>query len=279
MKEISLNKVTYLRSTITSIIVDETKLEFKNGVAVAEADVSARDLFNESYTYKCMGLIDENFHEVYADSHHGNEIKERNLMFLPYNKNIIRCGDNDFIVEVYCGDDGASWTEYRHIRIVDGIPLMQNKLNKCQITNHENLVISGYTGYNRLYDVTTGEYITPVLYDIKESKVNTEVFDIVAKITSSEEKNSWYVEYLYFKINTKGQIVSKILSSLASDYIFDCLPIGTSVEEVINDRKEKLKTMEEHFKNMTLEFENNVQYLEEYSEDLKRSLKMENKSN
>lgn len=272
MKEITLNDVNYLRNRITSITVDETNLEFKNGIAVAEAHVDAIDFWNEPYSYNCMGLIDENFHEVYNDTHHGNGVKERNLMFLQYNRNIIRCGDNDFIVEVDCCDDGRSWTEYRHVRIVDGIPiLITDKLSHCQITNHENLVISGFSS-KKLYDVTTGEFITPSLFDIKESKINTEVFDVVAKITSGEEKNPRYVEYLYFKINTKGQRVSYILSSLVKG----CVSIwGDSVVELLEVREKELKIKFEDFVRMVTEFENDNSYLKNYEKDLKRSLKKE----
>ncbi len=63
MKEIKLNKVGYLRGEIVSATVDETKLEFKNGIALAEATV-IEIVGNCEKKYRCLGLVNENYCEV-----------------------------------------------------------------------------------------------------------------------------------------------------------------------------------------------------------------------
>lgn len=144
---------------------------------------------------------------------------------------------------------------------------MINKLGKIIKTSHKNLVISE----SKLYDITKGDFITPFLFDIKESNVNKNIFDVVVRVAIDEENRYYYEYYLYFKINTDGKRVSPFLSSLLKGYI-NFNPNYT-VQELILERKEELESSQKSFTDRVNSFQNNEQYLEEYKEELIRTRK------
>lgn len=211
MRNIRLNDVSYLRRTDVSAVIEEDNLDFRAGMAVAKACISG----SRQESYECFGVIGENYKELYDDSIKGN-FGERNLMFLSYNRNIVRLSDNDFIVEVLCGDDGRSWTEIRHIKVIDGVPTLVNKnLGGCIKTSFDNLIIvgSGYRGY-ALYDVNKGITITPYLMSIKESY--SRLFEVATKVDCDALGQT---DYLFFRLNEKGELVSEVLSTIENDFI------------------------------------------------------------
>ncbi len=236
MKEIKLNDCSYLRGrVIESVRVDETKLEFRNGVAVAEANVRGGDRYNPFWdTWE--GLINENFQEVFGDTL--PDSYERNLMFLPYNKKITRFGDNDFIVNMSCYESGRQWKEYRHIRTVNGFPTLVNRVSCCNKKVNEALMIMG-KNKKALYSVESGEMLTPYVDSISESEMYYDIFDIMTSVSSlSFEKFKQLNDVLCFKINSAGRTVSKVLSSLEDGY----LPYGNDliVEELLEQRQADL---------------------------------------
>lgn len=238
MKEIKLNGCSHLRGGIVETAkVDETKLEFRNGVAVAEAEVKAVMVPSwYPFSYKCEGLINENFQEVFGDTL--LDSYERNLMFLPYNKKITRFGDNDFIVNMSCYEDDRWWEEYRHIRTVNGFPTLVNRLSCCNKKVNETLMIMG-KNKKALYSVESGKMLTPYVESISESETYYDIFDVIASVSSlSFEKFKQLNDVLCFKINSAGRTVSKVLSSLEDGY----LPYGNDfiVEELLEQRQADL---------------------------------------
>jgi len=220
MKEIKLNGCSHLRGGIVETAkVDETKLEFRNGVAVAEAEVKGVRVTPSwhPFSYTCEGLINENFQEVFEDKL--PDSYERNLMFLPYNEEIIRFGDNDFVVNMSCYEDGSWWEEYRHIRIINGVSTLVNQVASCTKKVNETLMIMG-NNKKALYSIERGEMLTPYVESIRESEAYCDVFDVMASASSiSSKKSSLLEDFLYFKINLGGRVISKVLSSLEDGYL------------------------------------------------------------
>lgn len=281
MKEIKLNKVGYLRGEIVSATVDETKLEFKNGIALAEATV-IEIVGNCEKKYRCLGLVNENYCEVYGTSlteENGIPTAETFLMFLEKNKKGFRCGNNDFLVEYKYKDVRTRINDsgYCHLCIKDGLPvLVYSHLDFPQKTSYENLIIIGNDGYQRIYDISKSYFITPALFSISESKINKEVFDVVARVTPyecTEEMFGYEEDYLFFKINLSGQRISQVISSITRDYLTVCG--NTSVIEILEKRKEELLLRQEQFNKMISDFKNDAQCLENYSQELKLNLKQE----
>lgn len=218
MKSVKLKKGYYCRGNVESAFIDDTKLDFRNGIAVVKASVTVTFFGQESFNYDCMGVIDENYEEIYEGDFNS---AGRNLMFMPENESMIRCGDNDFIVEVSCRNDKGKWTEFRHVKIVDGVPTLINKYLEggCQKSSFENLV------------------------KIEESN-EEDVFDVTALISLD---GSYYVDYLFFKIDAKGLIVSEVLSSLENRFLDGSY---TSIDDLLSRRKAQLIMLENSFSKM-----------------------------
>ena len=238
MRTIKLNEVNYLRGKVISAEIYDTNLDFRNGIAVVKASIVTLDFYRKKGHYESWGLINENYEELYEDE---NNLFERNLMFMPFNENIVRCGDNDFIVEVTCRDDNRIWTEYRHIRIVDGVPTLINRnIGGCQKTSLENTIIAGFNN-KTLYDITEGKKVTPSLTKIEESEEKG-IFNAVAKI---QTEDSYCTDYLFFKVNRKGIIVSRVLSSLANGFLDESY---ISIDDLLSKRQAQLNMISDSFK-------------------------------
>ncbi len=256
MREIKLNDVEYLRGIVKRATVDESSLKFINGVALVEATVVS-ERFGGDNTFNCFGLIDENFQEVYNDK--SPSVGGRNLMFLPYNIKAERFSDNDFVVEVPCSDgENASWVEHRHIRVVDGLPTVINKIGGWPVrTRKEGLVIAE-TFRNLvdgwiLYDINEGKFVTPQLVSIRETEENGGLFDVTLKVALEKSKSRYeLIDYLFFRIDSSGKIISSILSTLENGYL-DIASEG-SIEELITNRKQYLQDREVQFREELSEF-------------------------
>jgi len=271
MKEIRLNNIKYIRGNIKSATIDEEELKFINGVALVEATI-VENRGGTDTTYKCFGLIDEEFNEVYADQSKIISNMERNLMFFRYNNSAERFSDDDYIVEVACRADDRTWTEYRHIRIIDGIPMLINKLGgKPMRTKKEGLVIVDLLKWKVLYDINKCVFITPGLVSIKEADNNGDLFDVTARVTSESTKNDYeLVDYLFFKINSSGQVVTSILSSLENGYL--TISEACSTEELIKNRKQSLAVRETQFSEEVTEFRSTISSISR--EGLDHAIKM-----
>lgn len=256
MKEIKLKELIFKRNEI-SATVDEKNVEFKNGVALVRASVVVDHLGNLT-TYQCYGLIDENFQEVYSisstDSPSEFSAKE-NLMFFPKNTLSLRIGDNDFIVKTVCRISGLFAEVYEHVHIDEnGKPIkISSDLGIPKKTKYDNLVILSMGNGYMLYDINKGSVVTPRLYSIKESETDEQTFDVVEKIALNDKENGFgFVDYLSFKIDGKGNLVTAVLSSLESAYLD--VPNGVTVEEFLRMRREELEERRNQFREELLEF-------------------------
>lgn len=261
MKRIILNGCSHLRGGIVeNATVDETKLEFRNGVAVAEAEVKGVRVTPSwhPFSYTCEGLINENFQEVFEDKL--PDSYERNLMFLPYNEKITRFGDNDFVVNMSCYEDGSWWEEYRHIRIINGVPTLVNQVAPCTKKINETLMIMG-ENKNTLYSIEQSKMLTPYVESIRESETYDGIFDVMAKVKPLDGENHLQLlDFLYFKMNAEGRCVSSVLSSLENDYIYPRSNI--LVSDLLEERREGLASRAQAFEGMINYFQSNDRVLE-----------------
>lgn len=269
MKEIVLNDVTYLRGKIASALIDEENVEFQNGLAVVKANIVTSYGCRISKPYDCYGVINEDYHEAYDDKGKVSGTQERNLMFLSYNRNIDRISTDDFIVEVSCGDEQMSYAEHRHIRIIDGVPTLIQKIGPYQKTSNPDLLITGWKDKS-LYDVSKGCYLTPKVLEISESSTKPETFNVVARTSSQESEKYPLCDYLFFQVDKTGTITSKVLSVLANDSITasDLTIIEDYVTFAENSLAERLKDFSDAVTAMQ-----NSNNPEAPSEELKRSRK------
>lgn len=259
MRSIKLNEVNYLRDAVISAKIDDSDLDFRNGIAVAKANITISDFCKHESHYECWGLINESYEEVYEDK---INLFERNLMFMPFNKSIVRYGDNDFIVEVSCRDDNRIWTEFRHIKVIDGVPTLVNRnLGGCQKTSLENIVIAGFRN-KTLYNISEGTKVTPPLMKIEEFQ--EEIFNAVVKI---QAENSYYVDYLFFKINKEGKIISRVLSSLANRFLDEPY---VSIDGLLLKRQAQLIMIRDSFDRALDSFINSKAAYSSNSEDKER---------
>lgn len=256
MREIKLNNNRYLRGIINRAIVDESRLEFINGVALAEATI-VKVGYGKENAYHCFGLIDENFQEVYSDDLRSDG--ERNLMFLKYNRKAERFSDNDYVVEVPCPDgENASWIEHRHVRVVDGTPTLINNIGGWPVRARKEGLVIAKTFYGWvLYDINNGVFITPYLVSIREAEDIDGLFDVTLKVALEDAINIYdLVDYLFLRIDSTGKIVSGVLSSLENGYL-EVSP-DLSIEELAKNRKQCLKKREVQFGKELSEFKKNI---------------------
>ncbi len=174
MKEIKYYKNRpYLRYGIESLEVEETNLVFEGGFAIAEATMSGTDMQFQPFTYTCTGIITEGYHEAFDDIG-----QSRYLMFVPNNKQIVRCGKNDFIVKVACENGESTTYEYKHIRVIDGIPTLMNKdIGGCTKTEDGNIITS-----NGLYNPIKGEFLSSTHSYKSELKICKEYCNMLQKV-------------------------------------------------------------------------------------------------
>lgn len=236
---------------------EASRLEFKNGVALAHA-VVVYDNNGEEERVGCYGLIDENFQEVYAPEKKG--AAERYLMFLGFNKNAERFSDNDYLIEVIrrAGTVLApEYTEYLHIHVEDGVPTLMNVLSSSKpvTTKREGLFIIKTGNGLALYDIYEGKFVTPELVSIKEDEENDGMFNVTLRVTLEESENKFeLVDYLFFRIDSTGRIVSNVLSSLENGTL-TYIPEGCTIGELFETRKECLSVRESQFGEEVREFD------------------------
>lgn len=270
MKTIKLNREILLRNYIISAVTDEDKAVFKNGVALVEAEVIVNnyDATPGKKTIKRFVLVNENFEEVYGKN--GSEsFLERNLMLNGFNLSADRLSDNDYIVLVDCSDGDRYWKENRHIRIIDGTPVLINKLGTWERTSDDNILIVGCIT-KRLYNISTGKFITPELKEIKESEIQG-IFDVIASVSSDTKDPYKISENVFFKINSEGKKITFAVSSvygvddeLARDDFDD-------IEDFLNVCKTRLNAI-------VLENQKSMHFLQEEAikQELNRKRKMPN---
>lgn len=153
-REIKLKGVdNHLRSFVVSAKVDENTVHFQEGVALVEAEITYKKLNNKLGTYVRKGLINEKFEECFS----ADSFVAKDLMFLPCNQEILRCGPYDFITKVEKWNDCQRGVEFHHVRIVSGVPaIIRRDLKDVLPTDKESIVVTGHQFYN----VENGIFLT-----------------------------------------------------------------------------------------------------------------------
>lgn len=225
MKKIELKQANYLRYGVQKAIINQYKLDFVYGLAIAEATVSGVMSSKEKFTYNAYGVINENYEEAF----NGNTCNKdaSNLMFLGCNKEIVRCGPFDFITTVLCGDEQNSFYQYRHIHIQNGEAfLLMNSSNPFEKTNIDSIYLLK-TNDNKycLYDILNGQLLTPSFFQIVNNPHKNEIFDVLDELNGyyfDEFGNLvTYTDYLSFAIDVYGRICTPIFSAIMNRNIYN----------------------------------------------------------
>lgn len=256
MKEI-ICREGYLRGRRDfEVMVDEATVNFINGLALVKATKKIQYYHPiKTEEIECYGLINESFEEAFGDDY--KDRAGRYLMFLGMNFDAKRVGANDFIISVHVSDNDRNWDEYKHVRLVDGKPVVLNVFqNICQI-NSNHLIIAE----RRVYDVLQARFTTKEYSSIEALPT---VEGICPQILVSDQVDSYEYENadrkwaptngktgiedrLFFTINFGGQITSPIYSRLSKDWYTTSIPTS-SYDDICAKRREELKEMEERSK-------------------------------
>lgn len=256
MKEIKLNSVDYLRSGSCKTFVDENEAQFIDGLALVKAKSSGRHWRSgEPFSYESFGLINENFEEVYDDSLDGRT--SRYLMFLGYNVNTLRIGKSDFLTSVATADDGMSWTEHYHIRIIDGVPTVLNNLCEIITTSDPKVITDGHA----LYDVESATFLTQRYSSIQQQPLDESgipTYLVRDRVTSYEyreddpkrimypiNKETGIVDELSFVIDRTDRIVSPVYSDIEHNWYVSSCDDDTNYDTLKKQRRTELKELEQ----------------------------------
>lgn len=221
MREITYHNRDYLRSNNLVMNVDEEQVHFINGIAAVNATVHGFRTKTGSEIYS--GIINEEYQEVFDDEvQYGDIGAIRHLMFLGYNTNILRCGENDFVVTVRQGDEYHCRYAYKHIRIMDmKATLINEDIGEYIKTNDGNILITGglFNQHGKkLYNVIQGKHIGSG-YSKIDSIDGSNQFYVVKRVSSRTKENSkgeedlCLTDDLHFQIDSNGHIISRVLSS------------------------------------------------------------------
>ena len=212
------------RGNILHAYVDEDYVEFENGLAVVKALFEAvKEGTNQIYRYKCYGVINEDFEEAFI----GGTPSDKNLSFILFNDEILRCGPNDFLVRVRCGGEHSSYIENRHIRMIDGfLEVVDNNIPFYEKTYNREVIIVD----NQLYNVVNQKFIsrkyssiTPLPYEseytfLVEDKIKSLRPDCRGVPTNDTTAVS---DTLCFKINIEDELISPVYSKRWIEVIAD----------------------------------------------------------
>lgn len=254
MKQIKLNKVPYLRYENTEAFIEDENVEFINGVALVKAILkSSSKGGSQSSVYDAFGLINENFEEIYCDEKLEG-MASRKLMFLPYNKFLIRVDTDDYLSSVRVCDGDRTFDKYYHIRVIDGIPTVMQEFSQIMATHDPKFVTDGHA----LYDVMRASFVTRK-YSLFES-LPVEKDGVPAYLVSTEVSSYCYpnsdtrwmpiniktgiVDNLTFVIDREDQIISPVYSMLDHDWYVK-MDENISLEEIEEKRKTELREMED----------------------------------
>ena len=149
-------------------------------------------------------------------------------MFLRYNKNILRFGENDFIVNQQQSDEFYTFYSNKHIRI-EGMKaiLINENIGEYSKTNDENILIIGgdFNWHDKkLYNISKGEYIGGGYDEISVIDGYSNRFAVKKRVTSLTEESRkderlFLTDDLYFQIDQNGNIISRIFSQRKLEYL------------------------------------------------------------
>ncbi len=218
MKEITYHDRDYLRYNNLVMRVDEEQVNFINGIAAVNAIVSNRKDGKSKGIYS--GIINEEYQEVFDDDEQYGDAN-RNLMFVGYNTNILRCWEKDFIVTVRQGDEYHTCYANKHIRIEDmKATLINENIGDYSKTNDENILIIGgdFNWHDKkLYNISKGESIGGGYDEISVIDGKPDCFAVKKRVTSLTEESRndeklFLTDDLYFQIDQNGHIISGVYS-------------------------------------------------------------------
>lgn len=225
MRNIMYRDRKYLRNNNFIISIDEEQVHFINGIASVNATVIDK---NGRKKEVISGIIDEEYQEVFDDENsYGEFDARRNLMFLGYNTNILRCGENDFIVTVRQGDEYHFHYANKHIRIKNmKANFINEDIGEYTKTNDENILIIGgmFNEHNkRLYNIAEGKHIGRYT-EISTIDGYPNCFAVKKHINSLTEESPrdeslYLTDDLYFQIDQNGHIISKIFSQRKLEFL------------------------------------------------------------
>lgn len=228
MQSIKFDKErSYLRTGIQKIEVDETNINFINGLAVVKATVYCFEMeYNfgsyipKTYTFTCEGIINENFEEAFQAKYETDINKY--FIFRKENQKIMRFGPNDFVVETEQINQHKVEKSFAHIRLINKEPTIINEnLKDFSLTSNENLAILD----NQFYYVAVAQYKGPKFKSLKECKDIPGEYIVEDEIIIPKDPNDPHdytiIDHLTFRMNKEFQITSYIYSSLEPELPLD----------------------------------------------------------
>ncbi len=211
MKTIQYHGKKLANKNFDRMVVDEKNLLFFHHLAVAEAILLDEE---NQVCGHLLGVITDDFCEVdYQD----DDVAGEYLCFSENNQTITRLLGDDFLIQTRTPFRAIDDTKTRHIRFqTKGSHLIQENIGSYyQTTNHDGIVITGFYK-NRLYDLTTGQFLTRE-YDrlsvIEEDKDRFLAEDVILS------SHNLFSDHLLFEINPKGEVLSNVFSKKKNDYL------------------------------------------------------------
>lgn len=247
MKEIVLQeKSTFLRGEVISATIQEEKLVFQNGLAIAEARVKTKGTIGEYHTYICMGIINEDFEEVFSIEKATD--LEKYLMFMPFNQRIQR-NDNNFIVTVKKSMQGFVYNE-------DIFLYLENSARKVVAPNFSRTITTQTQGIQivdrRLYRVAEKTFLTHQLQKLEEIRQNEfYVEDLIFSQSGNCKNENTLYDILRYKMDKDSKVISPIYSrnSYPNTLYKEILPL--SCDEVYARRQKELNIFSDSFDDAT----------------------------
>lgn len=198
MTIINPNDQKYIKS---SLLLSDEKIEFINGFGVATTSIltdSGKKLKGKTV----IGIITERYEEI-------NLAGDDGLRFRPTTLSISRFGENDFITKSI-----ASWSDeervYKHFRIEnEKVVCVNSDIGEYQETKTKGIIITQIGNFKRLYNIFTGKKTRPY-FEILETDQEG-IFLVNDIICATTETNLDY-DFLYFLIDSNGDIISKVIS-------------------------------------------------------------------
>lgn len=232
------------------VLKEGQNIKFNNGLALVHG-VPEGVIFT-SYGRQVYGVINEDFQEAeFGDI----DYKTRCYLGFDYNnQNAIRIGENDFIFE-YVTDHHYNHCQYRHIRLINGIPTLVKRLPDTSMNDARPFVVTGHKLFSggiyqvfgeQVYDVSNLKHVTrkySYLEAIPSDNSTPQEFYVSQEVKAYGD--SGLTDRLHFKINTADQIISSVASELMQDWYFVANGLPINFEELVAKRAEELRVIAE----------------------------------
>lgn len=261
-RKISLVNRPFLRSDEAVVTVNDENIDldkdFIDGISLVKADLTVPVSFRKiQKTYSCVGIIDKKYNE------YAKRIKDidvgRYIMFMPNNVDGFRTSNCDFFITTRNEDRCYSYLNTKHMKIVNGEPIIVNTFSSATKTKIDGVVIADDSF---LYDSVTIKKISRQYskLELHENANEFIVTDIVSTLRYEDEKirykklneDTFIVDELVFKVDSNDNIISPIYSKKNHDIYIDHIPT-ISYETIKKNRRQELVDMEEKGKEIIKE--------------------------